>query len=94
MELELKIWKEGQEVLVENELLHILVSGKNMEETFHNFEEALALTLEDPEMQEIFNAYQSELYHKRNIARRKEAYLIETMGQRQTSSEKPIPARG
>lgn len=47
MLLELKIWKEGRNILIRNDKFHINTYGETLEKALQNFHEAFLLTVED-----------------------------------------------
>ena len=44
--VKLSLWKEGKNVIVRSDALHITTYGKSTKQALDNFKEALALTLE------------------------------------------------
>ena len=44
--IKVKLWREGKNVLVRSDALHITTYGKSTEEALKNFKEALSLSLE------------------------------------------------
>ena len=53
--IKVKLWREGKEVLVRSDALHITTCGKNTKQALDNFKEALALTLDAMTAKNISN---------------------------------------
>ena len=44
--VKIKLWREGKNVLIRSDALHITTYGKSTQQALKNFKEALALTLD------------------------------------------------
>lgn len=47
MQVTIKVWREGKNVVVRNDRFHINTFGKNLEEALENFHDAFRLAIED-----------------------------------------------
>lgn len=47
MQVTIKVWREGKNIVVRNDRFHINTFGKNLEEALENFHDAFRLAIED-----------------------------------------------